>query len=358
MTVFQRSKSRPRVAALSAALTLFGILGALPACSAQDGTAAEATGNGGAGEVVAQIDGKPLTMADLEEIAAPQLKQLEAQRQKILEGALGRLVEQKLLEAEAAKRGVSADELLAAEVDSKVGEVTDEEVDAWYEENQARVRQPKEQVADQIKNFLQQRQAGEVRSEFLASLRKAHEVKILLEPPREKIAVGDAPTKGPEDAPVTIVEFSDFECPFCSRVNPTLAQVEENYGEKVRIAFKQFPLAMHPHAEKAAQAALCAHDQGKFWEMHDAMFGNQQELAVEQLKAKAADLGLDAETFNQCLDSGKHAERVQSDMAEGQAAGVTGTPAMFINGRLVSGAVPYDQISSVIDDELQRKGGE
>jgi protein-disulfide isomerase len=178
---------------------------------------------------------------------------------------------------------------------------------------------------------------------------------VLLEPPRTQVAA-TGPSKGPDNAPITIVEFSDFECPFCSRVNPTLAQVQQNYGDKVRIVFRQFPLAMHPNAQKAAEASLCAHDQGKFWQMHDLMFAQQKELGVDQLKAKASQLGLDTESFNQCLDSGEYADQVRTDMADGTAAGVSGTPAMFVNGVPISGAVPYEQVAAMIDDELDRKG--
>jgi len=178
---------------------------------------------------------------------------------------------------------------------------------------------------------------------------------VLLEPPRTRVAA-TGPSKGPEDAPITIVEFSDFECPFCSRINPTLAQVRQNYADQVRIVFRQYPLPMHPNAVKAAEASLCAHEQGKFWEMHDVMFADQQQLGVEQLKAKASGIGLDPEDFNQCLDSGEYADEVQADLAAGAEAGVSGTPAMFVNGIPISGAVPYDQLSSVIDEELARKG--
>jgi protein-disulfide isomerase len=178
---------------------------------------------------------------------------------------------------------------------------------------------------------------------------------MLLEPPRAEVAA-TGPSKGPANAPITIVEFSDFECPFCSRVVPTLEEVQEKYGDKVRLVFRQYPLPIHPSAPKAAEAALCAADQGKFWEMHDIMFAQQKELGVEQLKAKASQIGLDTEKFNQCLDSGAQAAAVQADMEAGARAGVNGTPAMFINGISVSGAVPYEQLAKVIDEELNRKG--
>jgi protein-disulfide isomerase len=178
---------------------------------------------------------------------------------------------------------------------------------------------------------------------------------LLFEPVRVPVdPIG--PAKGPADAPVTLVEFSDFQCPFCARFVATLEMVREKYGDKVRLVFRQYPLPFHPNAAKAAEASLCAWEQGKFWEMHDAMFANQQALAVENLKAKAAGLGLNADSFNRALDAGKYADEVQADVAAAQKAGVSGTPALFVNGRFISGAFPLDQVTQVIDDELRRKG--
>ena len=189
----------------------------------------------------------------------------------------------------------------------------------------------------------------------LKKLQDKYKVEYKMEPIRVEVAA-TGPAKGPANAPVTIVEFSDFQCPFCSRLTPTIKQVEEKYGNKVRVVFRQYPLPFHQNAQKAAEASLCAADQGKFWEMHDAMFADQNALGVDQLKAKAATLGLNAEQFNSCVDSGKHAATIQADMKDGSAAGVSGTPALFINGRFINGAVPLEQITSVIDDELRRKG--
>jgi protein-disulfide isomerase len=173
------------------------------------------------------------------------------------------------------------------------------------------------------------------------------------EPTRVKVAT-TGPAKGPANAPVTIVEFSDFQCPYCGRLSPTLKQVEQKYGDKVRLVYRQYPLPFHRFAQKAAEASLCANDQGKFWQMHDAIFADQQALEVAQLKSKATDLGLNTEQFNQCIDLGRHAAAIQADVKDGAAAGVTGTPALFVNGRLILGAVPLEQITSVIDDELKR----
>lgn len=346
---------------LTFTLFLGGFL--LPACSAQEGASAGSQDSGG--KVLAKVEGKEITEQEVLDKAQAQLEQAEAQlvqcqadyersKYQILESSVREMVDDVLLQNEAAKRGISKEELVAAEVDGAVQEVTDEEVDTWYEENKARLRgSPKEQIAPQIKQFLGQQRHQEAYDDFIKGLKEGAKVALFLEPPRTQVESAGHPAKGPETAPVTIVEFSDFECPFCARVVPTLEQVKKQYGDKVRIVFRQFPLAMHPHAPKAAEASLCAAEQGKFWEMHDAMFNDQRALTVDDLKAKAASLELDAEKFNQCLDSGEMAEQVRADMQAGQKAGVSGTPAMFVNGRLVSGAVPFENIAEVIDSELE-----
>jgi protein-disulfide isomerase len=326
----------------------------LPACADQAKAKPEASGD--SARVLAVVNGKPITEGELREKSAAQFSQLERdyqqQQYQLLQGQLEQMIQDRLLDAEAAARGVSKEQLLA---DLKPAEVTDAAVDAFYEENKARIPQPKEQVAGQIKQYLEQRGQFEVREKLFKDLEAKYKVDMKLEPMRTEVAA-TGPAKGPDSAPVTIVEFSDFQCPFCARLIPTLEQVKAKYGDKVRVVFRQFPLAMHAQAQKAAEASLCANEQGKFWEMHDAMFKNQQQLAVENLKAKAAELGLKAETFNSCLDSGKYVQQIQQDMEAGTAAGVNGTPALFVNGRFINGAVPLEQITEVVDDELRRKG--
>lgn len=172
--------------------------------------------------------------------------------------------------------------------------------------------------------------------------------------PRVQVSAADAPSKGPANAPVTIIEFSDFQCPFCSRGKATMDQVVSTYGDKVRLVFRNFPLSFHQNAEKAAEAAQCANEQGKFWEYHDILFANQGALAVENLKQYAVDLKLDTAKFNSCLDSGKYAAKIQTDISDGQAAGVRGTPAFYINGRSISGAQPFENFQKVIEEELAK----
>jgi protein-disulfide isomerase len=341
-----------------------------PGAGSDEGGAAasDRAAEGSPEDVLATVGGEEVTRAEVEESAAQALEGVEnqllqcqteanQQRHQILENETRKMVRERLLAAEAEERSLTEEELLQAEVQSRVGEVTPEEVDAFYQQNQGQIRAPKEQVAGQIAEYLRQSRASQAYETFMEGLEEEADVSYDLGPYRVEIATEGEPADGPEEAPVTIVEFSDFECPYCSRVVPTLKRVKEEYGDQVRLVFKQYPLPNHPHAQKAGEASLCAHDQGKFWELHDAMFEDQQNLGPEALVAKAERLGLDVGTFRECLQSGRYAEAVEEDLREGARAGVSGTPAMFVNGRLVSGAVPYEQIAQVIDEELERRGG-
>jgi protein-disulfide isomerase len=307
-------------------------------------------------DVMAVVGDLEIKVSDLEEANADRFLEIERNRHELLESTLEMVIREKLLELEAAAAGVSVDELTANEIDAKVAEPTEGEVDVFYEARKADLRgQPKEAVAPQIREYLAAQARQKAYMGYVGNLRSKYEVKSYLEPMRFEVAADGFPAKGAEGAPVTIVEFSDFECPYCSRVVPTLDRVAEQYGDQVRLVFRQFPLhQIHPNAQKAAEASLCAFEQDSFWEMHDTMFREQKALSVEQLKEKAARLGLEAEAFNECLDSGRHADQVLADVQEGRSKGVTGTPAMFINGRFLSGAQPFEEIAKVIDDELAR----
>lgn len=161
-------------------------------------------------------------------------------------------------------------------------------------------------------------------------------------------------SKGPKDAKVTIIEFSDFQCPYCQKAKETVDEIMKEYGDKVRLVFKNFPLQFHNNAQKAAEAAECANDQGKFWEMHDYMFANQDKLAVTDLKKAAKNLGLNASDFDSCLDSGKYEGKIKSDIATGTSFGISGTPAFFINDQFLNGAVPIEDFKKIIDEELAK----
>jgi protein-disulfide isomerase len=347
----------PRWAMVGGAI-LFGVIGVWIVANTAVLAGKDDSGEAAASDVVATVGDVTITESDLEEVVSSELKRLERERHQLFEQALENLVSAKLLEVEAAARGISTEALVEAEVSGKVGEVSDEQVDEFYESRKAQINQPKEQVAPQIRQFLQQQQLQELQADLIASLRDKHEVTEYLEPLRIAVDDPQAPAAGPADAPVVIVEFSDFQCPFCSRVVPTLERIREAYGDKVRLVFRQFPLhRIHPQAQKAAEASLCARDQGKFWEMHDAMFADQRALSVPQLKETATEVGLEADAFAECLDSGRYEDQVDEDLQAGVEAGVSGTPALFVNGRFLSGAQPYDAIAKLIDDELERQEG-
>jgi len=170
---------------------------------------------------------------------------------------------------------------------------------------------------------------------------------------RTTVEVDGAPAKGPEDAAVTLVEFSDFQCPFCRRVTPTLEQIRETYGDEVRLVFKHLPLTIHPKAPAAHAAAEAAHRQDRFWEMHDRIFENQGDMSEAAYRTYAEEIGLDLERFERDRRSAEVRQRVQADAAEAARLGVTGTPTFFVNGREISGAKPFAAFQRLIDAELE-----
>jgi protein-disulfide isomerase len=315
-------------------------------------------------QVVASVQGVAITTDDLNKAAAAdfenielQKKQLEAQyaqaRHQILETNLKRIIQDKLFSAEAAKRGITKDQLIKLEITDKLKEPTQKEIDDYYEANKARIGSAKEWVSDQIKNLLSQQNRTQVTEAFVESLKKTYPVLSNLKPLRFKIEADGHPAKGPKDAPVTIVEFSDFQCTHCQAMAETLKRIITDFGASVRVVYRQYPnQKSHPNAEKAAEASLCAHEQGKFWEMHDLMFQDQDNLKVEDLKAKAGKLGLAKEAFDSCLDSNRYEARAKKDYIEAIESGVSATPAFFVNGRSFSGAWPYEDIVPIIKEEL------
>ena len=192
---------------------------------------------------------------------------------------------------------------------------------------------------------------GKTESQIIQYLQEQDAKKIT----RYRVEVGDSPTKGPDNAKVTIVEFTDFQCPFCAKVQPTLTQILEKYPQDVRKVFKQHPLAFHKDAPLAPEASLAAGGQGKFWEMKEVLFNNQKQLKEENLIQYAQELGLDLEQFKSDLSTHKYKEQVERETEEAVNLGATGTPAFFVNGRYLSGAKPLESFVAVIDEELSGK---
>jgi protein-disulfide isomerase len=308
-----------------------------------------------ASEVVAKVGDKTITRAQLTQEAASALAKVRQQEYDILSQYLDQMVDDLLLEDLAKKEGKTVEQVIDERVEKKVTMPTDEQVQKFYNENPRLVQgQPLDQVKPRIIQQLQQQEKQKLYMDLVDSLTKQTSVVTMLDPPRAVVPMDDDPMRGPKDAPVQIVMFSDYECPFCSRVEETMAQVRTKYGEQVVIVFRDFPLSFHKNAQKAAEAAGCAGEQGKFWEYHDKLFANQRALAPANLDQYATELGLDMTKFKACLDSGQRAPEVAADMKAGQALGVTGTPAAFVNGRFVNGAQPLDAFAKIIDDELAR----
>jgi protein-disulfide isomerase len=262
------------------------------------------------------------------------------------------------LMADAAKaQGIEPSALVEKEITSKIPTVTEPEIAAWYQANQTRVQGAAlDQVRQPIRSFLTQERMQTARERYIDALKSKTSVKVMLDPPRQAVKMAStSPTRGPADAPIEVVEFSDFQCPFCQRVGPAVTQMLQTYGDRIRLVYREYPLPNHPNARPASEAGLCANEQGKFWPYHDKLFANQQRLGAGDLRQYAVDLGLDAKRFNACLDSHKNAALVEADIAAGNAAGMNGTPAFFINGRMLSGAQPFDAFKAIIDDELQLK---
>ena len=311
--------------------------------------------------VLATVGGEPISSNDIRAKAGDDLDKLETQYQlaknRIVGAALDSLLREKTIVAEAKKQGKTIDELVLAEAGPAGIEPSDVEIAAWYKENQARVGgRTLDQIKQQIAAYLRNERRAAAEAKLEQRIKEEKKVEIKYQPYRLQFNNAGAPTAGKNDAPVTLVEFSDFQCPYCKGVAPALKQVEEKFGDKVQVVYRQYPLvSIHQFAAKAAEASLCANEQGKFWALHDEMFADQTRLAVSDLKQTARRLGLDGKKFDACLDSGRYVEQVQNDQKEGQRYGVNGTPAIFIDGLPVDGgAVPYSVLEAAIQKELDR----
>jgi protein-disulfide isomerase len=314
------------------------------------------------GDVVATVGSISITLAEVDDKALQQpaasfgdvklVQALYEARSAAIEEIIGNIV----LDQEAKARKIERAKLEETEIESKVEPVTDVEVAAWYKDNQARVRgAPLDQVRVPIKDFLTRSRVQALRQDYIDRLKGKTPFRILLEPPRAVVATTGRPAKGPANAPIELIEFSDFQCPFCLQANPTVTKVLDTYGDRIHFVYRHYPLPNHPNARPAAEAAECAAEQDKFWPYHDRLFASAGKLADSDLKQAAADLGLDSGRFSSCFEARKYTSIVDADIRAGNDAGVSATPAFFINGRLVSGAQPFDVFKGIIDEELERK---
>jgi protein-disulfide isomerase len=310
-------------------------------------------------EVVVRIGSVAITLGEVDERALQETvdnfgrARLVQALYMARRAAAEELVADRLLDIEAKSRGIDRATLEAKEIGDKATAPTDADVEFWYQTNPDQVQgRPFEQLKAPIRSLLANQRTREAREAFLTALRVKTPVSIMLEPPRQTVAASGHPGKGPEKAPVEIVEFSDFQCPFCQRANPTVDQVLKTYGDKIHFVYRHYPLPTHANARPAAEAAACANSQGKFWPYHDRLFANAAALGDADLKGHAAAIGLDAAAFNACFDGHQKKSEVDRDIREAEEVGVTGTPAFFINGRSLEGAQPFEAFKQLIDEEL------
>lgn len=357
-----------RIAAPLLALSLSSLaLATAPGCAVRadfpdrptrHGPVAVAPSGPEAGTVAAEVVGKSVTVGDIDQTIAEQLASARAQYEMTLyearKAALDARIQDELYQAEAGRRGITVEALVAAEVDAKAPAPNDGELQAFYEQYKDQMEGASfEQMRDRIAEHLSQQRKSQRQSDFLAELRKRHGVKVLLEPPRVEVEA-KGPARGPADAKVTIVIFSDFECPFCARAEPTLKQVAETWPKDVRFVFRHYPLPFHASARPAAEAAACADEQGQFWPLHDHLFASGELEPAQMRTWLGQQSGFDLGKFDDCLSSGRGAQVVAADVEAAGKVQVDSTPHFFINGVRVSGAQPFEQFQSVIESELSR----
>jgi len=302
------------------------------------------------GAVVAEIDGVKVTRAEFERSNAARLFQPRNTYYEAERKALDEYATEVLLEKQARKENLTVAQLLDKHVNSKVGkDPSDEALRVYYEG--VDTTEPFEAVREKIIDSLRQRRIAKIKSGYMESLRADAKVAIRLTPPRAEVSLKDTPVRGAKDPRVLIVEYADYECPYCQQIQPALDKIETEYKGKLAFAYKDVPLPMHAHAAKAAEAAHCAGVQGKYWEYHDVLSSSKQ-LDLPQLKEHARGLHLDAAAFDKCLDSGAQAQLVKDQLTEASGLGLQGTPSFFINGRFISGIQTYEKLKEIVEEEL------
>jgi len=342
--MFQRvSKTRTPWCSMLAMMALLGVMCIPTFAAAQE-----------LPSVVATVQGQPIAADDLTQALRGELLRLEMQRYQLFREKLDELIADKIFSLEATQRGVSAPQFIDDEISAKLQPVTPQQVQAFYEANKNRIKQPLEKVSEQLTSYLQQQAREQRRQALLKELQPRYPVMVALRAPTVEIATEGEPTLGPSNAPITIVEFSDFQCPYCRQAQSTVKRIMAEYEGKIKLVFRDFPLRnIHPLAQKAAEAAQCAAEQQKFWPYHDKLF-TSTNLQMDELKKFAQELELNLAQFTTCLDSGKSAAGIDTDMQAGQQAGVNATPTFFVNGSPLSGAASYERFKELVDAALEQ----
>lgn len=304
--------------------------------------------------VIVTVGGRPITAGLIEERLKPIVYKLRLNNYQLAKQALDLTINDLLLLAEANRRNVPPEEIVRQEISEKVQPPTEAEVAKFYSENKARIPGELAAVSNQIASYLQEQHRQQLEQELSKRLRASANIRLLIsEPvvPVQNISIDDDPSRGDANAAVTIVEFTDFQCPSCAAMQPILDEVQKIYGNKVKLVVRDFPLSMHANARKAAEAANAANAQGKFFEYTALLFKRQNALDVASLKKYASELGLDRARFDAALDGGKFAAEIKHDIDDGSMYGVDSTPAIFVNGVVLT-EMSLEALRALIDRGL------
>lgn len=309
-------------------------------------------------QIAASVGGESISETELNKGIESELYEAEMKVFELRYARLQALLLERFMNKDPNKNGLSNDEYLAKFIAKDI-KVTDKEIESFIKERSIPKDQVNADIRERIKQFIEMEKKKKAVDVWLAKQTEKNPVEIYFAKPKRPVfdvKVGNAPFKGAEDAKVTIVEYSDFQCPFCSKGATLVSELEKKYGKKIKIVFKNFPLPFHNQAKGAAEAALCAREQDQkyFWKMHDAMFLDQSKLDRDNLIQTAKKIGLKEPSFTQCLDGKKYTGQVEADMAEGQELGVKSTPTFFVNGQLIAGAQGIEVFSEIIDEALSK----
>lgn len=308
--------------------------------------------------VAADVDGAAITWDEMDSKANERLVVVRQEEYEARRDALDALIDERLIRKEAAARGLSRERLLEVEVDFKTPLVRPAEVDSLYQANKDRFPgRTQNEAQAEVERALKAQGRMVREAAFRQELRRRARISVKLEPPRLAVALpASAPAIGPDKAPVTMVEFSDYQCPYCHRAQQTVEELLKQYQGKLRWVHREFPLPNHPRAFAAARAARCANDQGRFWDYHRNLLTQPSDYADQDLSGRASRLGLDGPAFTVCLASDRHDAAINAARDSGQRIGVNATPTFLINGRMINGALPIEEFQRVLDEELARAG--
>ncbi len=324
------------------------VLTILAACGSLYGAAQGET------DVVAEIGGHKVTRAELEQKETARLLKIRSQYYQAEREAVDAFIDDYLLEQKALQEHLTVVELVKRDLESHIQDPTEDQLKVYYEGLDT--TEPYDVVREKILFSIRQRRLKKARTEYVRALREQAGVTISLAAPTESVSIGDNVPRGPRDAKVQIVEFADYECPYCRQLHPTLKKLEHEFDGKISLVYMDMPLPMHPRAAKAAEATHCAGAQGHYWDVHDWLFEDATHLEMAQMKEHARALHLNAEQFDKCMDSGEQSAAVKKDLAEAQHLGLNSTPALFINGHFFSGAVKYPALRAIVEQELTAAG--